>query len=78
VFSIGCLIYYLVSLTKKKKPHLLNMFETTSKQSHLTECNQLIGKLSGLLTEFDPNLQQIIRQMVSENPQMRGNLGQQV
>ena len=75
IFSVGCLIYYLVSLAKSKNPYLLSQHDTTNKQLHVNECMQIQQKLNREITDFDQNLQAILRQMVSENPQFRGQLG---
>ena len=77
IFSIGCLIYFLVALNRgdNHKAYLLNQSDITNQQLHKNECGSLSRRLDTALAPLDQNLQFIIRQMLSADPQMRGNLG---
>jgi len=79
IFSIGCLIYFLAALSKGKAPsqlYLLNQQDSTSKQLHTNEVGSLERRVESLIGDLDPNLKQIIRQMVYQDPSSRGFLGQ--
>ena len=71
------MIYYLACLSKDNasKAYLLNQQDTTSKQLHENEVGSLPRRIDAALSGFDPNLSQIIRQMVYSDPNSRGFLG---
>lgn len=75
IFSIGCLTYYLVALNQGlKDPYLIKLSDSTSTAQHRTECQNLDSKLQRLLQPLDTNLQFIIKNMVAQDPAMRGSL----
>lgn len=50
IFSVGCLIYYLVALSQGiKDPHIISINDLTSAAQHRTECVNLESKLSRAL-----------------------------
>jgi SCY1-like protein 2 len=38
IFSVGCLIFFIVQLSRSKSPFLLQLHDTTNKQLHGNEC----------------------------------------
>jgi serine/threonine protein kinase len=44
-FSVGCLIFYLISLNMGKNPHIVGLGSATNNINHKNECDQIQNKL---------------------------------
>lgn len=63
LFSLGCIIYFLICLDLKKDPYLLTFYETTNCSQHSTELVMLQTKLSSRLQGFDEDIIQVLTQI---------------
>jgi serine/threonine protein kinase len=77
LFSIGCIIYYMIATSKGKSPFILNMQDPTDKGTHKFEINTLEKRYSTLFAGFDRDCENMLRQLLSvSDPKMRGQLNQ--
>ncbi len=76
LFSVGCLLYFMVALNKGKDPFVLNQKDITDKSSHGFEIKSMERKFNTtLFTGFDHDFEQIMKQLLNiNNPEARGPL----
>jgi SCY1-like protein 2 len=72
LFSVGTVLFYLVALNKGRNPNLLTQPDITDKQSHLNECSTMQRKLGQYLQGFDSDFESLLRPMLNQSPQLRG------
>ena len=64
LFSVGCVLYFLGSLTGGRDPFLLQQGDRTSPQAHQTELSMLRSKEQAKLRGLDGELQDMVRGLV--------------
>lgn len=60
LYSLGCIIYFMLCLDLKKDPYLMSFFDTTNCSQHSTELAMLPNKLSSRLQAFDDDIVQVL------------------
>jgi len=79
LFSIACIMYYLLALESNKEPFILAQFNRSCPNAHSGEISLLNSRLNQKLAFVESELQEILRQILNTSaPNMRGSLGQLV
>ena len=76
LFSVGCLLYFMVAMNRGKDAFVLNQKDITDKSSHSFEIKSIEKKFNTtLFAGLDPDFEQIMRQLLNINdPEARGPL----
>jgi len=61
LFSIGCLLYFMVSLNKNKDPFILNQKDITDRSSHGFEIKNMERKFNSSVSGFESDFEQLMR-----------------
>ena len=61
LFSVGCLLYFMVSLNKNRDPFLLNQKDISDRSSHSFEIKSLERKLPNLMAGVESDFESLIR-----------------
>ncbi|CDW79562.1 serine threonine protein kinase [Stylonychia lemnae] len=79
LFSVGCLIYFMVAINRGKDPFILNQTDITSKDQHVYELKGFDKRFNMLMAGMESDFEIIMRQMLNINyPESRGPLNEVV
>mmetsp|Transcript_7884 Transcript_7884/g.13219 ORF Transcript_7884/g.13219 Transcript_7884/m.13219 type:complete len:657 (-) Transcript_7884:705-2675(-) len=75
LFSIGCLVFFLLQLEKGKDPFVLGFYERSNPQSHKQDVASIALKVSSKLAGLDQQVQEMLRQILgAAQANQRGSL----
>ena len=56
LFSVGCIIYFLLALEKNQDPYILSQYDKSNPKAHVAEMTTLQTRLSSKLTGLDSEI----------------------